>query len=193
LFLGAAKIVRLTLTRAVSFDNGRAGFSNMSSLLPFLPLVLAPAPQTHEPQLIDLDGTLFVQLGLFLLAVVVLYRFLWKPYLRVRDERVTRVEGYRQEATRIDAEAQARMERLEAELAEARRVGVGERASARSAALAREQELLAQAQAAAQRAQAEARAQLAAALAAERATLQQKATEIGRQAAKKILGREVSS
>jgi F-type H+-transporting ATPase subunit b len=189
LFLGAAKIVRLTLTRALSFDNGRAGFSNMS----FLPLVLVPAPQTHEPQLIDLDGTLFVQLGLFLLTVVVLYRFLWKPYLRVRDERVTRVEGYRQEAARIDAEAQGRMERLEAELAEARRVGVGERASARSAALAREHELLAQAQAAAQRAQAEARAQLAAALASERATLQQKATEIGRQAAKKILGREVSS
>jgi F-type H+-transporting ATPase subunit b len=165
----------------------------MSSLSPFLPLVLVPAPQTDEPQLIDLDGTLFVQLGLFLLAVVVLYRFLWKPYLRVRDERVTRVEGYRQEAARIDAEALARMERLEAELAEARRVGVGERAAARAAALAHEHELLAQAQAAAQRAQAEARAQLAAALAAERATLQQHATEIGRQAAKKILGREVSS
>jgi len=61
-------------------------------LASFRPLVLAPAaPQSHEPQLIDLDGTLFVQLGLFLLAVVVLYRFLWKPYLRVRDERVTRV------------------------------------------------------------------------------------------------------
>jgi F-type H+-transporting ATPase subunit b len=193
LFLGAGKIVRLTLTRALSFDNGRAGFSNMSCLSPFLPLILAPAPQTHEPQLIDLDGTLFVQLGLFLLAVVVLYRFLWKPYLRVRDERVTRVEGYRQEAARIDAEAQGRMERLESELAEARRVGIGERASARSAAVAREHELLAQAQAAAQRAQAEARAQLAAALAAERATLQQKASEIGRQAATKILGREVSS
>ena len=72
------------------------------------------------------------------------------------------------------------MARLEAELAEARRVGVGERASARPAALAREHELLAQAQAAAQQAQAEARAQLAATLAAERAKLQQKAAEIGR-------------
>ncbi len=159
----------------------------------FLPLVLAPAPQSHEPQLIDLDGTIFIQLGIFLLAVALLYRFLWKPYLRVRDERVTRVEGYRQEAARIDAEAEARMARLEAELAEARRVGVGERASARAAALAHEHELLAQAQATAQRAQAEARAQVAAALAAERSTLQQKANEIGRAAAKKILGREVSS
>jgi F-type H+-transporting ATPase subunit b len=159
----------------------------------FVPLLLVPAPQSHEPQLIDLDGTIFVQLGIFLLAVVVLYRFLWKPYLRVRDERVTRVEGYRQEAARIDADAEARLARLEAELAEARRVGIGERASARAAALAHEHELLAQAQAAAQRAQAEARAQLAAALAAERATVQQKASELGRQAAKKILGREVSS
>ena len=70
----------------------------MSCLLPFLPLVLAPAPQSHEPQLIDLDQTVFVQLGIFLLLVLVLYRFLWKPYLRVRGERVTRVEGYRQDA-----------------------------------------------------------------------------------------------
>ncbi len=165
----------------------------MSFSPPFVALVLVPAPQSHEPQLIDVDGTIFVQLGLFLLAVVVLYRFLWKPYLRVRDERVTRVEGYRQEAARIDADAEARLARLDAELAEARRVGAGERATARAAALAHEHELLAQAQAAAQRAQAEARAQLAAALAAERATLHQKATEIGREAAKKILGREVSS
>ncbi len=165
----------------------------MSFSPPFVALVLVPAPQSHEPQLIDVDGTIFVQLGIFLLAVVVLYRFLWKPYLRVRDDRVTRVEGYRQEALRIDAEAEARLVRLEAELAEARRIGVGERASARAAALVHEHELLAQAQAAAQRAQAEARAQLAAALASERTTLQQKIGEIGREAAKKILGREVGS
>jgi F-type H+-transporting ATPase subunit b len=159
----------------------------------FLPSLLATAPQVHEPQLIDLDGTIFVQLGLFLLLVAVLYRFLWKPYLRVRDERVTRVEGYREEAARLDAEAEARLARLEADLAEARRIGVGERAVARAEARAREQTLMAGAQAAAQKTLAEARAQLDATLAAERPKLQQHAVEIGREAARKILGREVTT
>ena len=165
----------------------------MSFFPPILPLVLASAPQAHEPQLIDVDGTIFVQLALFLLLVVVLYQFLWKPYLRVRDERVTRVEGYREEAARIDAEAEARLAKLEAELAEARRAGAGERMTARAQAMAHEQALLAQAQAAAQKTLGDARAQLAATVAGERAKLQETAAQIGREAAKKILGREVAS
>jgi len=157
------------------------------------PMLLAAAPQVHEPQLIDVDGTVFVQLGVFLVLALVLYRFLWKPYLRVRGERVSRIEGYREEAVRLQADADARLARLEAELAEARRVGAGERAVARAEALAREHTLMAEAQAAAQKTLADARAQLEATVAAERAKLQQKAAEIGREAAKKILGREVAS
>jgi F-type H+-transporting ATPase subunit b len=158
-----------------------------------IPMLLAAAPQAHEPQLIDVDGTIFVQLGLFLLLVAVLYQFLWKPYLRVREERVTRVEGYRQDAARLDAEAETRLAKLESELAEARRVGVGERAAARAEALAREHVLLAEAQAAAQKTLTDARTQLGATLAAERVKLQQRAVEIGRETARKILGREVTS
>jgi F0F1-type ATP synthase membrane subunit b/b' len=97
----------------------------------------ASAPQVHAPQLIDLDGTVFVQLGLFLILALVLTRLLWKPYLRVRSERVTRVEGYRQEAARMEVEAAARLARAEADLAEARRVGSGERVVARAEAHAR--------------------------------------------------------
>jgi F-type H+-transporting ATPase subunit b len=163
------------------------------SFLSTLPTLLAAAPQAHEPQLIDVDGTIFIQLGFFLLLVVVLQRFLWKPYLRVREERVTRIEGYRLEAARLEADADARLARAEAQLAEARRVGIGERAVARAEAQAREQALLAEAQAAAQKTLAGARAQLDGMLVAERAKLQQRASEIGREAAKKILGREVST
>ncbi|HET6149867.1 MAG TPA: ATP synthase F0 subunit B [Polyangia bacterium] len=157
------------------------------------PTLLAAAPQVHQPQLIDVDGTVFVQLGVFLALVLVLYRFLWKPYLRVRSERVSRIDGYRDEAARLQADADARLARLEAELAEARRVGAGERAVARAEALAREHTLMAEAQALAQKTLADARAQLEATVAAERAKLQQKAAELGRDAAKKILGREVAS
>ena len=156
-------------------------------------LLSTAAPESHEPQLIDLDGTAFIQLGLFLLLMLVLRQFLWRPYLKVLGERTTRVDGYKQEAVRLDAEAAARLAKAEAALAEARRVGSGERVEARAVAQKREQELLAAANAAAQKTLAEARARVSAALAGERAKLQQTAADIGAQAARKILGREVSA
>jgi F-type H+-transporting ATPase subunit b len=160
----------------------------------FAPLLLAAAaPESHEPQLIDLDATILVQLGIFFLLMVVLWKFLWGPYLRVRGERVTRVEGYREQAAKMDADAQERMARAEATLAEARRVGVGERAVARAEAQAREQTLLAEANAAAQKTLADARAKLATTVATERGRLQAQAAAVAREAARKILGREVSA
>ncbi|HEY2900826.1 MAG TPA: hypothetical protein VGL59_09645 [Polyangia bacterium] len=158
----------------------------------FLPNLLTTAPQAHAPQLIDLDGTIFVQLGLFLLLMFILKRFLWNPYLRVRGERVSRVDGYREEAIKLEADAAARLARTEAELAEARRIGSGARAVARSEAQAREQTLLAEAQAAAQKTLAEARARLDAVLSGERGKLTVRAAEMGREAAAKILRREVA-
>jgi F-type H+-transporting ATPase subunit b len=156
-------------------------------------LLAATAPQSHEPQLIDLDPTVFLQLGLFLLVMFALTRLLWRPYLKVRAERVTRVEGYREEAARLETEAAARLARAESALAEARRVGSGERAVARAEAHAREQTLLAEANSAAQRTLAEARTRLEASLVAERAQLERRAAEMGRQVARRILGREVGA
>src|SRR5262245_3028462 len=158
-----------------------------------LVLLLQAAPQSHEPQLIDIDGTLFVQFAIFMVALLVLSRFLWKPYMRVRAERVARVEGYREEATRLDTDAQQRLARADAALAEARRVGAGERAVARSEAHAREQTLLAEANAAAQRKLAEARARLNATIEAERKKLAADSSQVAVEAARKILGREVST
>src|SRR4029079_8161287 len=130
-----------------------------------LALLLQAAPEAHEPQLIDVDHTVFIQLGIFLLLMLVLSKFLWKPYLRVRTERVARVEGYREEAVKLEADAQTRLARADAALAEARRVGAGERAVARAEAHTREQTLLAEATAARQRQLADAAPRLHARLA----------------------------
>jgi F-type H+-transporting ATPase subunit b len=158
-----------------------------------LALLLQAAPEAHEPQLIDIDHTIFIQLGIFLLALIILNKFLWQPYLRVRTERVERVDGYREEATRLEADAQQRLARADAALAEARRVGAGERAVARAEAHAREQTLLAEATAAAQRKLADARARLSAAIEGERKKLEGDASEVAMAAARKILGREVGA
>jgi F-type H+-transporting ATPase subunit b len=158
-----------------------------------LALLLQAAPEAHEPQLIDVDHTIFIQLGIFLLLMVVLNKFLWKPYLRVRTERVARVEGYREEAVKLEADAQHRLARADAALAEARRVGAGERAVARAEAHTREQTLLAEATAAAQRKLADARGRLTAAVQAERKKLEADSSEVAMAAARKILGREVGA
>ena len=162
----------------------------MNSALAFL---LTAAPEAHEPQLIDIDQTIFVQLGIFLLALAILWKFLWQPYLRVRTERVARVEGYREEAAKLETDAQHRLSRADAALAEARRVGAGERAVARAEAHAREQTLLAEANAAAQRKVAEARGRLNAAIEAERKKHEAESSEVAMAAARKILGREVGA
>jgi F-type H+-transporting ATPase subunit b len=153
--------------------------------------LLAAAPTSHEPQLIDLDKTVFVQLGIFLLLTVVLWRFLWQPYLRIRVERVTRVDGYRQDAARMEADAAARLAEAEAALDAARRMGTAERATARAEAQAREQAILAQANADAQKTLADARARLDASLEVERVKLQAQTRDVARAAAQRILGREV--
>jgi|KBSMisStandDraft_5_1062788.scaffolds.fasta_scaffold725511_2 F-type H+-transporting ATPase subunit b len=160
---------------------------------PSVSVTVATAPEAHEPQLIDIDGTIFVQLGLFLAVLWILNRFLWRPYLRVRTERVARVEGYREEAQQLEVDAQQRLARADAALAEARRVGAGERQVARQEAQAREQTLLAEANAASQRKLAEARARLNATVEAERKKLEADSSQVAVTAARKILGREVST
>jgi F-type H+-transporting ATPase subunit b len=161
------------------------------SVLPFI-AEMTSAPRAHAPQLIDIDSTVWIQLALFGVLALILTKLLWRPYLRVRDERVSRVEGYRKDAARMERDAMARLARAEAELAEARRLGSGDRAVARAEAHAREQTLVAQAQAEAQRALAAARTQLNAIVAAERGRLEGRARETATLAAQRILGRSVT-
>ena len=161
----------------------------MNSALVFL---LQAAPVSHEPQLIDLDQTVFVQFAIFVLLALVLWQFLWKPYLRVRGERVTRVEGYRQDAVKMDADAAERLAKAELALAAVRRQGSGERATARAEAQTREQAVLAAANAEAQKTLAAARVRLEATLQTERAKLDAQTREVAKTAAQRILGREIS-
>jgi F-type H+-transporting ATPase subunit b len=150
-------------------------------------------PQAGEQQLLDIDSTVFVMLGLFLLLAFILTRWLWKPYLRVRDERVRRIEGAHAEAERLEANSAGRLARIEAQLAEARKAGNAERAQMRAQALVREQQIVTEAQTAAHKMLAEARAKLDAALTAERARLEASAATLGREIAEKTLGRRLAS
>jgi F-type H+-transporting ATPase subunit b len=164
-----------------------------SSIYLALAEATAKAPEAHDQQLLDVDGTVFLNFGLFLLTMLVLTHFLWRPYLRVRQLRGSRIEGYKEDARRLEVEAAARLTKVEAELAEARRAGSAERARVKVEAQRREQQILAAAQEQAQKALGEARARLDAVVAAERATLATRAEALGRDAAEKVLGRSVGA
>jgi F-type H+-transporting ATPase subunit b len=155
--------------------------------------ILSSAPQAAEPQLLDLDGTVFVMLGIFMVLLLVLWQFLWKPYLRVREERVSRTEGARAKAAEMEAEAAARIGRIETALAEARKAGSVEMAKLRQDAQAKEQQIIAGAQEAARKMLTEARAKLDASVATEKANLQAEAGALARQIAEKALGRRLAS
>lgn len=163
------------------------------SLLQATSTVLASAPQAAEPQLLDLDGTVFIMLGIFLILLLVLWQFLWKPYLRVRDERVTRTEGTRAKASELENEAAARLARIEAALTEARKNGSAEMATLRQEAQAKEQQIIAASQEAARKMMTEARAKLDASVAQEKANLQTETGLLARQIAEKALGRRLAS
>jgi F-type H+-transporting ATPase subunit b len=155
--------------------------------------MLDAAPRAAEAQLLDIDGTVFVMLGIFLVLLLVLWQFLWKPYLRVRDERVARVEGAREKAAQLEADAATRLARIETALAEARRTGYAEMTKLRLDAQAREQKVIAEAQEAARKMLVDARAKLDDALATEKANLQEHTYQLGRQIAEKALGRRLAS
>src|SRR5678815_5091991 len=70
--------------------------------------------------LIDIDGTVFIQFGLFLIVLVVTRTFLFKPYLELRKRRTATIDGARVEADRTAAEAEAKLADYETKLAAAR-------------------------------------------------------------------------
>jgi F0F1-type ATP synthase membrane subunit b/b' len=165
---------------------------NASSIYLVLADAGARAPAAHEQQLLDIDGTALLQFGLFLLAMYVLTQLLWKPYLRIRAERGARVEGFKDEAKRMDADAAARFTKVEAQLGDARRVGSAERTRVRIAASVREQEIVSAASAREQQTLQEARARVEQAVAAERVNLASRAQRLGHEAAEKVLGRKIA-
>ena len=154
---------------------------------------LGTAPRSAETQLLDVDGTVFVMLGIFLILLLILWQFLWKPYLRVRDERTSRVDGAREKAAQLEADTTARLSHIETALAEARRNGLAETSKLRLEAQAREQQIITEAQEAARKMLAQARAQIDATLAIEKVNLQKHTDLLACQIAEKALGRRLAS
>ncbi len=154
--------------------------------------VLLTAASAAEHPLIDLDFTVFVQLGLFFITALVATKFLFRPYLKMREERTAGIEGAREEATHMSAQADGQLAEYEVKLSKARGRAEDERRKLRSEASAHEREVLDKTHAEAVAAREAARKQITSQTETARAELKPRASEIAAAVASKLLGREVA-
>jgi F-type H+-transporting ATPase subunit b len=143
---------------------------------------------SQDPPLIDIDGTFFVQLVVFIALAYLLSRLLFKPFLQVRNAREAGIEGARAEAARMDEEATARLADYEQKIGKARRDAHGERQKLHGEAVKREREIHENAVRQTQKVVADSRTRIDADAATTRRELEPKSREIAEVIAKKVLG-----
>jgi F-type H+-transporting ATPase subunit b len=153
------------------------------------PLVTLAA---HVHPLIDIDGTVFVQFALYLVLALLANALLFKPYLKLRERRRAGIDGARDEAAQMTAQADAKLADYEKQLAQARNQANEEARKVRIEAAAHEREVTDKARADAQKAIEVAASSMRAETESARAQLMPQADAIARQVANKLLGREVA-
>ncbi|HEY0992159.1 MAG TPA: ATP synthase F0 subunit B [Kofleriaceae bacterium] len=142
--------------------------------------------------LIDIDWTAIVQFALFLALFALANRFLFQPYLQLRERRRAGIEGAREEADRMTAEADAKLASYEKAIAQARERAGDEGRKIRLEGIAHEREVTSGARAQAQTAIDEAQATMRRETEAARAQLMPQAEALSRAISSKLLGREVA-
>jgi len=146
----------------------------------------------ESPPLIDVDGTVFIQFAFFLIMLFVLSRFLFKPYLKMRDARHKGIEGAREEASAMQERARQTNADYDAKLTKARQRGGEERARLRGEGAVYERQVLGAARDESQKVLDAARTKIASDATAARDKLAAESTALARQIVKKILGREAA-
>ena len=142
--------------------------------------------------LIDFDFTALIQLAIFAIVGFTASRLLFRPYVKMREERSAGIEGARAEAEQMTAQADAQMVDYESKLAEARRRADEERRSARTEAARHQQEITDKARSESALALSSAQKQVATEAQATRDELLPRAGEIGSEIASRLLGRKVA-
>lgn len=145
-----------------------------------------------EAPIIDVDSTLALQFVLFVVMALVATKWLFRPYLAMRDERTAGIEGARADAEKLSAQADASLADYEERLAAARARAAVEQRKIRADAVAHEAEVTERARTEAASVVASARANVETEITTARGELLPRADELAREMASKLLGREVA-
>ncbi len=142
--------------------------------------------------MIELDYSLFIQIGLFLLLWVFLSRFVFRPFLRMLEQREQRTDGTLNDAQNLAEEAEQLKASYEQAIAKATEEGNAIKESIRHEAAQTREQLLAQARQETAHFLQTARTEIQVELEKGRATAVIEAEAIAQQMAEKILARKIS-
>jgi F-type H+-transporting ATPase subunit b len=140
---------------------------------------------------VDLDLTVFVQAGLFVLLLLILKPLLFDPMLKLFEEREKRIEGARVQARKIDEKSTGALATYEAAMTKARAEANAERDKLRAEAMKVEAEILAKVRETTNRMLDEGKRSAQSEAARVRASLQAQSAELAKELAGRVLGREV--
>ena len=145
-----------------------------------------------EGSLIDLDGTLFIQMGLFFLAFLILKALVFGPVIRLIEKRDEMIDGARLQAKALQAEAASSEDELAAQMRAARLKAGEEREKLRAEGKRLEAQVLEKVRAETAKQLAGAETKLDAEAAQVRSDMQAQTPVLARQIASKLLEREVA-
>jgi F-type H+-transporting ATPase subunit b len=141
---------------------------------------------------VDMDASLVVQIGIFILLLVILKPLLFDPMLRLFEEREKKIDGTRRDATKEDERSAKALAKYEGIMAKAREAGNAERDQLRSEGQKKEAEILALVRGQTTATVENGRKAIAEEATTARTALETEANALGAAIASRVLGREVS-
>lgn len=141
--------------------------------------------------IIDLDGTMFVQLGMFFAAFALLYLLVFRPMVAVLETREQAIDGAKDEAKQLEQDVKSKQALFEGELRKVRSASGEERERLRAEGLELERKLLERVRGETNMVVNDARARLDLEARRARTELSGQRAELARQIASKVIGREV--
>lgn len=145
-----------------------------------------------EGSLIDLDGTFFIQMGLFFVAFLILKSLVFGPVIRLIEKRDEMIDGAKKEAKELQADASSAEDKLASEMRTARLKAGEEREKLRAEGKRLEAQVLEKVREETTKQLSEAEASLDKEAAKVRAELQAQTPVLAKQIASKLLEREVA-
>jgi len=145
-----------------------------------------------EGSLIDLDGTFFIQMGLFFVAFLILKSLVFGPVIRLIEKRDEMIDGAKKEAKELQADASSAEDKLASEMRTARLKAGEEREKLRAEGKRLEAQVLEKVREETTKQLSEAEATLDKEAAKVRAELQAQTPVLAKQIASKLLEREVA-
>lgn len=140
----------------------------------------------------DIDRTMLVQMAVFVFLIVVLSPLLFKPLLRLFEERERRTEGARTDARQMQEKAENLLVRYQAKLEDVKRIATQERDRLRLETLQLESKILDEARAATAKFVEEGRLQIEREVGKIRQDMSLVSESIAREIGSKLLGRRIT-